>query len=147
MTSYYCSHLLAETWTLALCSAEGGHGQHSRLPGALPQATAPSSPSLFLESGIRWSQESGGARNQMEPGITGYFPTYGQRHDIWAQCHVGRRPSSDDSLHSPTVIPLSALGKPSIMKRYHRRRTCSHTSPRRSPTIVTLSDTRFVECR
>ena len=57
--------------------------------------------------------------------------------------HGGRRPSSDDSLHSPTVIPPSALDKPSIMKRYHRRRTCSHTSPRRSP----LSDTRFVECR
>ena len=35
---------------------------------------------------------------------------------------------------------------PSIMKRYHRRRTCSHTSPRRSPTMVTLHVTRFVEC-
>ena len=41
--------------------------------------------------------------------------------------HGGRRPSSDDS---PTVIPPSALDKPSIMKRYHRRRTCRHTSPR-----------------
>ena len=30
---------------------------------------------------------------------------------------------------------------------YHRRRTCSHTSPRRSTTMVTLHDTRFVECR
>ena len=60
--------------------------------------------------------------------------------------HGGRRPSSYDSLHSPTVIPPSALDKPSIMKRYHRRRTCSHTSPRRSPTMVTLHDTRFVEC-
>ena len=59
----------------------------------------------------------------------------------------GRRPSSDDSLHSPTVIPPSALDKPSIMKRYHRRRTCSHTSSRRSPTMVTLHDTGFVECR
>ena len=37
--------------------------------------------------------------------------------------HGGRRPSSDDSFHSPTVIPPSALDKPSIMKRYHRRRT------------------------
>ena len=37
--------------------------------------------------------------------------------------HEGRRPSSDDSLHSPTVIPPSALDKPIIMKRYHRRRT------------------------
>ena len=61
--------------------------------------------------------------------------------------HGGRRPSSDDSFHSPTVIPPSALDKPSIMKRYHRRGTCSHTSPRRSPTMVTLPDTRFVECR
>ena len=49
--------------------------------------------------------------------------------------------SSDDSLHSPTVIPPSALDKPSIMKRHHRRRTRSHTSPRRSPTVVTLHDT------
>ena len=61
--------------------------------------------------------------------------------------HGGRRPSSDDSLHSPTVIPPLALDKPSIMKRYHHRWTCSHTSPRRSPTMVTLHDTRFVECR
>ena len=50
-------------------------------------------------------------------------------------------------LHSPTVTPPSALDKPSIRERYHRRRTCSHTSSRRSPTMVTLHDTRFVECR
>ena len=61
--------------------------------------------------------------------------------------HGGRRPSSDDSSHSPTVIPPSALDKPSVMKRYHRRRTCSHTSPRCSPTMETLHDSRFVECR
>ena len=30
--------------------------------------------------------------------------------------HGGQRPSSDDSLHSPTVIPPSALDKPSIIK-------------------------------
>ena len=66
---------------------------------------------------------------------------------LWARYHAGRQPSSDDSFHSPTVIPPSALDKPSIMKRYQRRRTCSHTSPRRSPTMVTLHDTRFVECR
>ena len=65
----------------------------------------------------------------------------------WGRHHGGRRPSSDDNLHSPTVIPPLALDKPSIMKRYHRRRTCSHASPRRSPTMVTLHDTRFVECR
>ena len=65
---------------------------------------------------------------------------------LWGRYHGGRRPSSDDSFHSATVFPPSALDKPSIMKRYHRRRTCSHTSPRRSPTMVTLHDTRFVEC-
>ena len=51
------------------------------------------------------------------------------------------------SLHSPTVIPPSVLDEPSIMKRHRRRRTCSHISPRRSPTMVTLYDTRFVGCR
>ena len=52
--------------------------------------------------------------------------------------HVGRRLSSDDSFHSPTVIPPLALDKPSIMKCYHHWRMSSHTSPRRSPTMVTL---------
>ena len=65
----------------------------------------------------------------------------------WGWYHGGRRPSSDDSFHNQTVIPPSALDKPIIKKRYHRRRTCSHTSPRRLPTMVTLHDTRFVECR
>ena len=37
--------------------------------------------------------------------------------------HGGRWSSSDHSPHSPTVIPPSALDKPRIMKRYHRRRT------------------------
>ena len=43
----------------------------------------------------------------------------------------------------------SALDKPSIMKRHHRRWTCSHTSPRRSPTMVglMLHDIGFVKCR
>ena len=49
--------------------------------------------------------------------------------------HGGRRPSSDDSFHSPTVIPPSSLDKSSIMKPYHHRQTCSHTSPRRSPIL------------
>ena len=61
--------------------------------------------------------------------------------------HGGRRPSSDDSFRSTTVIPPSALDKPSIMKRYYRRWTCNHTSPHRSPTMVRLYDTRFVEYR
>ena len=67
-----------------------------------------------------------------------------RRLRYWGRYHGGRRPSSDDS---PTVILPSALDKPEYYERYHRRRTCSHTSPRRSPTMVTLLDTRFVECR
>ena len=63
---------------------------------------------------------------------------------IWGWYHGGQRPSSDDSFHSPTVIPPSA---PSIMKHYHHCRMCSHTSPCPSPTMVTLHDTKFVECR
>ena len=62
-----------------------------------------------------------------------------QRSDF-ASYTRDRRPSCDDSFHSPTVIPPSALDKPSITKRYHRRQNCSHTSPRRSPTMVTLHD-------
>ena len=34
--------------------------------------------------------------------------------------HGGRRPSSNDSFHSPAVIPPTALDKLSIMKHYHR---------------------------
>ena len=67
----------------------------------------------------------------------------GQTVVAWGRYRGGRRPSC---LHSTTVILPSALDKPSIMKRYHRRRTCSHTSPR-TPTMETLRDTRFVECR
>ena len=67
-------------------------------------------------------------------------------HGPW-QWSPGAGIMEADSFHSPTVIPPSALDKPSIMMRYHRRRTCSHISPRRSPTMVTLHDTRFVECR
>ena len=44
-----------------------------------------------------------------------------RERQTWGQYHGGRRPSSDDSLHSPTVIQPSAVDKPSIMKRYHRR--------------------------
>ena len=51
------------------------------------------------------------------------------------------------SFHSPTVIPLSALDKPSIMKHYHHRRTTRWGVTARSPTTVTLHDTWFVECR
>ena len=35
--------------------------------------------------------------------------------------HGGRRRPSDDTFHSPTVIPPSALDKPCTMKRYYRR--------------------------
>ena len=66
---------------------------------------------------------------------------------IWGRCHGGWRPSSDHSFHSPTVIPPSALDKPSIMKRLHRRGTTRWGVTARSPTKVTLRDTRFMECR
>ena len=56
--------------------------------------------------------------------------------------HGGRRPSSEDSFHSPTVSPPSALDKPSITKRTTRWGVTA-----RSPTMVTFHDTRFVECR
>ena len=69
-------------------------------------------------------------------------PTFPNSSVTRGRYHGGRRPSSDDSFQSPTVIPPSALDKPSIMNRDHRRRMCSHT-----PTMVTLRDTRFVECR
>ena len=68
-------------------------------------------------------------------------------HANWGRYHGGRRPSSDDSFHCPTVIPSSALDKPSIMKRYHCQRTTRLGVTARSPTMVTLQDTRFVECR
>ena len=61
--------------------------------------------------------------------------------------HGGWRPSSDDSFHSPTVNPPSAHDKPSIMKRYIRRRTTRWGVTARSPTMVTLHDSRFVKCR
>ena len=63
-----------------------------------------------------------------------------------SQYHGGRWPLSDDSIHCPTVIPPSALDKPSIMKRYHCQRTCNHTSPHRLPMMVTLHDTWFLNC-
>ena len=39
-----------------------------------------------------------------------------RKRRTWGRYHGGRRPSSDASLHSPTVIPPSALDKPSITK-------------------------------
>ena len=66
---------------------------------------------------------------------------------IWGRYHEGRRPSSDDSFHSPTVIPPSALDKPSIMKLYHHRRTTRWGVAASSPTMVTFHDTRFVKCQ
>ena len=61
--------------------------------------------------------------------------------------HGGRQPSSDDSFHSPIVIPPSALDKLSTMKGYHPRRTTRWGVTARLPTMVTLHDTWFVECR
>ena len=51
---------------------------------------------------------------------------YSMLYCIWyhtrGRYHGGRRRSSDDCFHSPTVIPPSILDKPSIMKRCHRTR-------------------------
>ena len=60
---------------------------------------------------------------------------------------LGSIMEADDSFHSPTVIPPSALDKPSIMKRYHHQRTTMWGVTARSPTMVTLHDTQFVEGR
>ena len=71
---------------------------------------------------------------------------------LCAVCSSGAGVMEADDRQVTTVFTVqpslpSALDKPSIMKRYHRRRTCSHTSPRRSPTMVTLHDTGYVEYR
>ena len=63
----------------------------------------------------------------------------------WCNCLVGlvvRRPSGDRQTF--VRFPLSPW---IFFQRYLCRRTCSHTSPRRLPTLVTLHDTRFVKCR
>ena len=70
-----------------------------------------------------------------------------QDWQTWGWYHGGRRPSSEDSLHSPTIIPPSALDKPSIMKRYHRRWTTRWGVTAHSPVMVMLYDTQFVKCR
>ena len=75
--------------------------------------------------------------------INWLFPT----KTIWGQYHGGQRPSSDDSFPSPAAIPPSAFDKPSIMKRYHHRWTTRWGVTARSPTMVTLHDTRFVKCQ
>ena len=54
---------------------------------------------------------------------THFWPAYFWITEARGRYHGGGRPSSDDSFHSPTVIPPRARDKPIIMKRYHRRRT------------------------
>ena len=79
--------------------------------------------------------------------------SYGYRH-VWhfgtstnGRYHGGRQPSSDDSFRSPTIIPPSALDKPSIIKRFHCRRMMRWGVTPRLPTMVMLHDTGFVECQ
>ena len=50
----------------------------------------------------------------IQPSMT--FTTLWSRKMTRGLYDGGRRPSSDDSFHSPTVTPPSALDKPSIMK-------------------------------
>ena len=66
--------------------------------------------------------------------------------DAWGRYHGGQQPSSDDSFHSLTIIPPSALDKPSIVKRYHRRQTTRWGVTACSLTMVMLQDTQFVKC-
>ena len=113
----------------------------TRAPQASRSRSQPNKSSPGVKQSPLFRPPHSGARCFLG-GVTFSFPV-GSR----GRYHGSRRPSSDDSFHSPTVIPPSSLDKPSIMKRYHRRRTCSHTSPRRSATMVTLHDTGFVECR
>ena len=60
--------------------------------------------------------------------------------------HGGQRRSSDNSFHSPTIVPPLAHDKPSIMKHYHHQWTTRWGLTACSPMMVTLHDTWFVEC-
>ena len=105
----------------------GGRGKSSRGKGELRPICS-----------VDHDRQRDGAGNQTE-----YFPTAFSQARGWY--HGGRRPSSDDSFHSPTVIPPSALNKPSIMKRYNRRRTtgsgqvCLAAPPPPPPLSLSLS--------
>ena len=62
----------------------------------------------------------------------------------WGRYRGGRRVSSENSFHSPTVISPLALDKPSFMKRYHRQQTKRWALTAHSPTRLTLHYTQFV---
>ena len=78
--------------------------------------------------------------------VTGIAYHHDRGPNTMGRYHGGRRTSSDDSFHSPTIIPPSALDKPSSMKHYHHRRTTRWGVTARSPMMVRLHDTRFVAC-
>ena len=63
----------------------------------------------------------------------------------WRRYHGGWLPSSEDSFHSLTIIPPSALDKPRIMECYLCRRVMRWGVTAHSPMMVTLRDTQFVE--
>ena len=76
------------------------------------------------------------------------------RHDwgtssmaTWGRYHRERRSSTDDRFHSPTVAGRWVLDLKGIMKRYHPWRTTRWGVTARSPAMVMLHDTRFVECQ
>ena len=66
-------------------------------------------------------------------------------------CHQSGRPgagimeANDRQVMTVFTVQLLALDKPSIMKCYHHRQMCSHTSPRCLLTMVMHHDTQFVE--
>ena len=63
------------------------------------------------------------------------------------QYHGGRRPSSDDKFSHSNRHSTIGTRQTDIMKRYHHRPMMRWGVTARSPTMVTLYDTRFVECR
>ena len=65
-----------------------------------------------------------------------------KKSKLWGRYHRGRQVTTVF-----TVQPSFHHRHSSVMKLYYRGRTCSHTSPRRSPTMVTLYVARFVEYR
>ena len=102
--------------------------QHCRLHDAMRRDTWPD-PTLLKDKlyGNLGELRRTAAKSKSGLALNG-IPYYGKPRT--ARCggsrvryHGGRRPSSDDSFHSPTVIPPSALDKPSIMKRYHHGQT------------------------
>ena len=97
---------------------------------------------FFLIKQLRFSQTP---PSDLKAILKAYNIYFNRQFETWSQNHGDLPMSSDDSFHSPTVIPPLALDKPSIMKRYHHRQTMRWGVTARLPTMVTHHDTRFVK--